>query len=145
LIFASHVLEHLSLADARTALKRIALALKPGGLFRVIVPDLDEYVMGYLRGKGDAESTMVFIRGMGMGVERTRRGMRARLREALSNARHQWMWNEKSLREELAVHFSGHITRRQGHTDTGDYRFLAVEQEKRHMKALCLEVGHAPG
>jgi len=40
LVFASHVLEHLSYSDFHTALNNIYKYLKPGGIFRFIVPDL---------------------------------------------------------------------------------------------------------
>ncbi len=39
-IYASHVLEHLSLEDFRAALRNTFEMLKPGGIFRLIVPDL---------------------------------------------------------------------------------------------------------
>ena len=48
LVFASHVLEHLSYSDFHTALNNIYKYLKPGGIFRFIVPDLKKYVDNYL-------------------------------------------------------------------------------------------------
>lgn len=39
-IYASHVLEHLSLVDFRKALANTYLMLADGGVFRLIVPDL---------------------------------------------------------------------------------------------------------
>jgi len=144
LIFASHVLEHLPLADARVMLQRVCRALVPGGLFRVIVPDLDAIIAAYLKDAGNgAEAAHGFVRGLGIGAERSRVGLRARLREALSNARHQWMWTEASLRTELTVAGFTDITRRHGAKDLGDLRFAAVEQEKRHMRAVCLEASRA--
>lgn len=141
LIFASHVLEHLPLADARTFLQHAFTALAPGGILRVIVPDLGKYVEKYvddfLAGE-EAEGSGEFMRVSGLGAARSRCGLKARLREALSNARHQWMWSAASLRAELSV-YPLQITRRFGHTDIGDARFAAVEQEKRHANAVCLE------
>ncbi len=40
-VFASHVLEHLSYADFSLALKHSRIMLKPSGIFRLIVPDLE--------------------------------------------------------------------------------------------------------
>ena len=47
-VYCSHVLERLALADLRTALQNTFRLLKPGGMFRLVVPDLaflaDQYV-----------------------------------------------------------------------------------------------------
>ena len=144
LVFASHVLEHLPLEDAQVMLRRVCAALAPGGLFRVIVPDLDAIIAGYLKDAGNgAEAAHGFVRGLGMGAERSRVGLLARFRETLSNARHQWMWTEASLRAELTAAGFTDITRRHGHQHLGDLRFAAVEQEKRHVRAVCLEASRA--
>lgn len=47
LIFACHVLEHLSIHDFQHAMKNIYSCLKPGGIFRIIVPDLEQYISIY--------------------------------------------------------------------------------------------------
>lgn len=47
LIFASHVLEHLSLADFHIAIENIYKYLKLEEIFRFIVPDLKQYVDTY--------------------------------------------------------------------------------------------------
>jgi predicted SAM-dependent methyltransferase len=39
-VYSSHVLEHLSLTDAQKVTREVARVLKPGGILRVIVPDL---------------------------------------------------------------------------------------------------------
>ena len=137
LIFASHVLEHLSLADAQIMLDRVYVGLKPGGIFRIIVPDLDAYICDYIRDPSPGAAAK-FMTLSGIGATRSRVGLRARLREALSNARHQWMWTTASLQAELEA-FHMQVTFRRGHEDVGDQRFLAVEQAKRHVNAVCLE------
>lgn len=138
LIFASHVLEHLSLADAHIMLDRVFVALRYGGIFRVIVPDLDAYVRDYILNPG-AGAASAFMTRSGIGATRSRVGLRARMREALSNARHQWMWTGASLQREMEAFPRMHVTVRCGHEDVGDQRFLAVEQAKRHVNAVCLE------
>lgn len=47
-IYASHVLEHLSLVDFRKALANTYLMLADGGVFRLIVPDLLERAHRYI-------------------------------------------------------------------------------------------------
>ena len=42
-VYASHVLEHLTLADFRVALAHTYRMLAPRGLFRLVVPDLEAW------------------------------------------------------------------------------------------------------
>src|SRR5215470_7850839 len=39
-VYASHVLEHLSLADCAAALRNTFRLLRPGGVFRLVITDL---------------------------------------------------------------------------------------------------------
>ena len=47
-VYCSHVLEHLSLDGFRTALRNTHGLLRPGGVFRLVVPDLEYYAKRYL-------------------------------------------------------------------------------------------------
>ena len=53
-IYCSHVLEHLSYEDARVALKNTYRILQRGGVFRLVVPDLEYYVKSYASGSSSA-------------------------------------------------------------------------------------------
>jgi len=46
-VFSEHTLEHLYPADSIRLIGEIHRVLKPGGVFRAIVPDLDKYVRFY--------------------------------------------------------------------------------------------------
>jgi len=48
-IYHSHLLEHLARADARTFLLECHRMLRPGGILRVAVPDLEQIARQYLR------------------------------------------------------------------------------------------------
>ncbi len=47
-VYASHVLEHFSRGEARAFLKECHLVLRPGGLLRIAVPDLETIARLYL-------------------------------------------------------------------------------------------------
>lgn len=46
-LYASHVLEHLRDHEVRHFLKEACRTLRPGGLLRIVVPDLDKYVRSF--------------------------------------------------------------------------------------------------
>lgn len=48
-VYSSHVLEHLAVDDAAALLKQIHRVLAPGGIVRVVVPDLEAIAREYLR------------------------------------------------------------------------------------------------
>lgn len=48
-IYASHLLEHLYLNEARQLLRECLRTLRPGGVLRMVVPDLREAAREYLR------------------------------------------------------------------------------------------------
>lgn len=47
-VYHSHLLEHLSYPDALELIARIHKAMKPGGLHRILVPDLEAFAKAYL-------------------------------------------------------------------------------------------------
>lgn len=47
--YSSHFLEHLSLQQAKNICLEIHRILKPNGIFRVVVPDLENMATYYLR------------------------------------------------------------------------------------------------
>ena len=63
-VYCSHVLEHLSLNDFRTALKNTYGILKPGGIFRCVVPDLEHAARVYIRAldEGQPDASIRFHR-----------------------------------------------------------------------------------
>lgn len=144
LIFASHVLEHLSEEDCARALAHIYASLRPGGYFRCIVPDLETYARRYIGGLAAGDRSLAgeagpeFMRHTRLGKAESRAPMGVRLREALSNARHQWMWDRHSLSAALCrVGFQNVEVRPFG--AWADERFGEVEEKERHADSVCLE------
>lgn len=108
-VFCSHVLEHLSLDDFHKALDNTFFILKPGGVFRCIVPDLELYIREYisvLSGVPDSRHTasIAFCKESSLGRSTRKRGLVGRLSELYGNSLHRWMWDRYSLAHALREH-----------------------------------------
>ena len=143
-VFASHVLEHLSREDFERALDETFRILAPGGIFRVVVPDLQVYVERYLANLGDGHSLASdeFMRSTYLGTEERPKSVMAFLSVVLGNAAHLWMWDYRSLENRLSAH--GFVdVRRAEFNDCADPRFREVEEEFRFKDAVAVEA-HKP-
>jgi predicted SAM-dependent methyltransferase len=143
-VYASHVLEHLTLDDMRTALRNTYRMLKPGGVFRLIVPDLRERARRYLAraqaDPDDPQAALDFVHSTDLGESRSMRGSVRKLRQSLGFARHHWMWDYPSMARELqTAGFTG--IRRARFGDADDPRFTEVEQMDRYFTRDIEEVG----
>jgi SAM-dependent methyltransferase len=103
-VYCSHVLEHLSLQDFRKALKNTYKILKKGGIFRLVVPDLEyaarEYIKSLDCGNNSASLKFVGVDTL-LGLEKRPRGLKEILSSFYGNSHHLWMWDSYSLSEEL--------------------------------------------
>ncbi|MEC4805045.1 MAG: methyltransferase domain-containing protein [Jaaginema sp. PMC 1079.18] len=142
LIYAAHVLEHLSLADFQIAMANIYSYLKPGGTFRAVVPDLEQYIQSYWQQRQDekvaTQAAKNFMTASGLGWNRPRQTWYDRVREALANYRHQWMWDRPSLQ----AAFSEHGFKNPRFCTYGDWhdpRFAKVEYEDSFEYAIGVE------
>jgi SAM-dependent methyltransferase len=131
-VYASHVLEHLTREDFRIALRNTFSLLKPGGVFRLIVPDLQwratEYVARVEAGEQDANSN--FLSSCFLGLEEKPRGLLRAAIALFGNSRHLWMWDEPSMR--LALTEAGFAQiRRAAFGDNPDPMFARVEAKDR--------------
>lgn len=75
-VYCSHVLEHLSLEDFRTALLSTLSMLVPGGIFRLVLPDLEHEVRRYLHSES-ADAAMDFMCSTYLGHETRPRGFKS--------------------------------------------------------------------
>ena len=140
-IYCSHVLEHLSLADFRKALTNTYKILKPGGIFRCVVPDLEYAARTYIDSldKGDSQASIKFCGpDTLLGVEKRPKGTKGFIISFLSNSHHLWMWDSTSLSEEL-VNAGFKNVRPCKFNDSGDPMFTLVEDEGRFIHAVALE------
>ena len=102
-VFASHVLEHLARSDFETALENTYRMLKPGGLFRLIVPDLEArarlYVSRLDTGQKDANDW--FMLSTYLGLSNRPRSLAAKAGRLLGGRLHLWMWDFPSMEAQL--------------------------------------------
>jgi SAM-dependent methyltransferase len=139
-VYASHVLEHLSLEDFHKALENTRRILRKNGIFRALVPDLEfaarEYIAGLDRGEPAANES--FLRGAGLGCEQKKPGLMGLAHKLFNTSAHLWMWDEASLAQALKDHgFSRIRPCRFG--DCEDPMFSFVENRGRFDHAVALE------
>jgi SAM-dependent methyltransferase len=98
-VYASHVLEHLSRDDVKTALGNTYRILKPGGIYRLIVPDLAWRAERYVRDRreGKVEAADAFIKACHFRDAERVRGPMGLLRATIGNAGHQWMYDRELM------------------------------------------------
>lgn len=103
----------------------------------MVVPDLKTLAEKYLQ-SGDAAAAETFMRETCLGVENRPRGVKALLTSSLGNSAHLWMWDFKSLAQELAA--AGFVNiRRCEFGDSSDPMFALVEDAERFVDAVAVE------
>jgi SAM-dependent methyltransferase len=144
-VYCSHVLEHLSLEAFDRAIAETFRILAPGGIFRLVVPDLEEAAREYLEavrlGVGTGNSS--FMRMTNLGVERRSMNPLSWLSALLGNSRHLWMWDYPSLMAKLAEHGFEQV-RRAKFNDCEDPAFRAVENDSRFERACAIQAKKPP-
>lgn len=136
-IYCSHVLEHLSLEDFRVALKNTYSYLRPGGRFRFVLPDLEQLAKDYLASR-EPDASLVFMRESFLGHKTRAKGFCGLSRAWFGNSAHLWMWDYKSIYQELTyAGFTG--VRRAEYGDSGDVMFDKVEDRGRWDQCLGVD------
>ena len=136
-IYCSHVLEHLSLEDCRRTLRNVFSYLQPGGLFRLVVPDLEFLCRTYLEDPGP-NAAPTFMVEAHLGAKSLHRGLGGLARNAFGRSQHLWMWDYKAMNAELeAAGFTA--IRRAEFGDSPDPYFLTVEDIGRWRNCLGIE------
>ena len=139
-VYASHVLEHLALSDFHIALTNTKRILRDGGIFRLIVPDLEWAAREYVRkiDAGDRMANEGVLAETGLGKISRRRGLSSFAYEWLRTSEHLWMWDALSLGHALEKHGFRQIRRCFFH-DSEDPMFAFVEDVNRFEHAIAME------
>ena len=137
LLYCSHILEHLCLYDFRIALSNSWKILKPGGVFRIVVPDLKFIAHQYLSDNSE-NASINFCIDTSFGEVQRPRGIYNNLISILGNSHHRWMWDYVGLKSELEK--KGFINIRQAYfKDSEDSGFADVEEEGRWLNCLGVQ------
>jgi predicted SAM-dependent methyltransferase len=139
-VFASHVLEHLAFNEFHTALDNTRRLMKPGGTFRMIVPDLEWAAREYVSrlDAGDKQANNFFLDETHLGHRTRPTGLVGNAYEILNTSKHMWMWDSASLINALREHGFESI-RRCAYGDSEDPLFAAVENPGRFENAVAVE------
>ena len=133
-LYSSHMFEHLDRNDAVKFLKEAWRVLAPGGVMRLVVPDLDKLARSYIAdGNADlfVESTLLATTSLSTLLSRVTRlvvGFRG----------HRWMYDGNSLGKLLGVHgFTNIKVVRDGKTMIRDVTPLNLFE--RSAESVCVE------
>jgi SAM-dependent methyltransferase len=138
-VYCSHVLEHLAYHDFLEAIKNTFRILKPGCIFRGVVPDLKAAVTDYLSTFDDTESPAEnLMRGTMLGIENRNKTLLTTIKGLYGNSKHLWMWDYKSLAFELQKAGFQNI-RPATYGDSDDANFALVEEKDRFFKAAAFQ------
>ena len=140
-VYCSHVLEHMSLQEFRITLRNVFSYLRPGGVFRLVLPDIEYFAKVYVDDP-DSEAAHRFMRDTFLGEETLTRGVRSLPSALFGRARHFWMWDYKAMAKELADAGFTDIRRAQ-FDDSSDSRFKEVEDAGRWENSLGVECRRA--
>lgn len=133
-VYCSHVLEHMTLEEFRIAIRNVFHYLRPGGTFRLVLPDLEQLIKSYVN-DSSPEASSHFMRESYLGESSLARGLRAMPTALFGRSRHLWMWDYKGIAEQLAGAGFTDIRRAQL-GDSPDARFQEVESEGRWTDCL---------
>lgn len=104
-VYASHVIEHLHRDEARRFLEDVRRVLKPGGICRVVVPDVASIVQWYLdhrsldpRPKEASSDVLMGMLGVRPKDVPRRRGPLSWYRAMTDFDQHKWMYDVEGMR-----------------------------------------------
>jgi predicted SAM-dependent methyltransferase len=139
-VYCSHILEHLSYTAFYKALQNTYRLLKPGGLFRLVMPDLEMLAKNYIQllSTNESGASVKFMRDSGMATEARNSGLKAIIENSFGNSKHLWLWDKYSAKAALMK--AGFVNIRECRfNDSTDEMFKLVESKERFDGALALE------
>jgi len=98
-VYSSHMIEHVSHWRALELLRDCFRVLQPGGVIRLLTPDLEQWIQEYGRGDTAKETTRAdaFMTKLGIYSEQRGTVVQRFVRRNMSGAIHQWLYDFESL------------------------------------------------
>jgi predicted SAM-dependent methyltransferase len=142
LIYADNVIEHFSLPLARDVLRHARAALRPGGVIRLVTPDVERTARAYLDDAALAQRHLERHRRAGYTVSHPVDLLRVVFAESGHHA--GYLYDEQSLTAELAAAGYGLVRRcESGESDLADLRGLESRaDETSRWLSLIVEACH---
>ncbi len=139
-VYCSHVLEHLPYYDLQKALSNTYKILKKGGIFRLVVPDMEVYVNTYNKNKENGIKTAchTLMTSTLMSEESNANTLSEKISRLLGNSKHLWNYDYDSMSIELEKAGFKEI-RRAEFNDSENKNFLDVEDPGRFYICLAIE------
>jgi SAM-dependent methyltransferase len=156
-VYASHLLEHLTWGDAGQLLREARRVLAPGGVCRIVVPDLqffiseyqsrtsEPYVPGFFPEDATVTNADAFIQNLGFASPVSRAGgIAIRIYSKLFDYHHhKWMYDEQGLAAQMRA--AGFVdVRRRDYNDSQIPNIHEVELEERVVPLGLACEGTAP-
>jgi predicted SAM-dependent methyltransferase len=135
-VYCSHVLEHLTFEEFQIAIQNTHKLLKKGGIFRLVMPDLEDMCKQYLEHKNDPNRAINFVRNSGLGYEK--KGLRHRVKQMVMYSSHLWLWDYQST-EKILKEIGFKTVRRCEYHDSKLKAFEEVENIDRFRNAIAIE------
>lgn len=126
-VYSSHMLEHLDRTEARLCLQECYRILKPGGILRLVVPDLKQRIDYYMLVRDGDQLLESFI----FDLEKPR-GLRPWMTRAITGGReHHWMYDYASLaRLAESCGFRDTVELQPGQTSIGEPGELDLREQE---------------
>jgi predicted SAM-dependent methyltransferase len=142
-VYASHVLEHLTPLQARNLTREAYRVLKPGGVLRLVVPDLERLARLYLQeranGAGYGNAADKFMEHLRTCPDYSGSALPLKLYRAyLDTLSHKWMYDTASLTALMAEVGFMELSSRT-YLDSRIPVVAQVEREGRFEDGICVE------
>jgi hypothetical protein len=131
------VLEHLALNEFRVALRNTYLYLKPKGVFRFVLPDLEKLADEYLNSDA-VDASITFMEQSYLGRKKRASNLIEFIGDWIGHSNHLWMWDFKSVGSELE-NIGFQDIRRARFGDSEETHFSYVEDLGRWEGSLGVE------
>lgn len=134
LLYSEHVIEHLYFDEARGFLAECFRLLKPGGRFRLGMPDAEIYYRAYVEGKPEFFASLAHLGGSTEALDTPNRVINHMFR---MGGHHFFAWDFETLKKELErAGFTGVEKSKSGHASIPE---LCLDDPAHEFETLYIE------